>query len=352
MRRGLRLALCIFFILLLSSSYALSAVTHKVKNGDTLRRISKKYHVSIDKLKSLNGLTSDKLSMGQKLIVSQDSGLVLKQQERTKAPAKRNQRAAATAKNEIPAISQNENRDRNQDKKQDKKQDQFIQYKIVKGDTLESLAEKFDLDEDEILDLNDLKKKRLMPGRVIRLPKPESENDEFVALTPEVGTNPIHPSVNPNFDQLRRWKSEDERGMLVKVAKSFAGAPYRYGGDSVRGLDCSAYVKKVYEIFEVQLPRSAREQYCAGQRVASNDVATGDLVFFRTKKQYTYPTHVGIYIGDGRFIHASSYCRQGVRINSLSEDYYARRYLGAVRVKTVPDSSEAARASRKDPGSS
>jgi cell wall-associated NlpC family hydrolase len=138
--------------------------------------------------------------------------------------------------------------------------------------------------------------------------------------------------------------------MLVKVAKSFAGAPYRYGGDSVRGLDCSAFVKKIYEIFEVQLPRSAREQYSAGMRVASRDIATGDLVFFRTKKQFPYPTHVGIYIGDGRFIHASSWCNLGVRVSNLSDNYYAKRFVGAVRVKTVPDSQDPTHAYQKDPG--
>ena len=162
---------------------------------------------------------------------------------------------------------------------------------------MESLAARFDLEKDEILELNNLKKKRLPPGKVIRIPKPEGETEEFVALNP----NPAETLP------LKKWKGEEERGMLVKVAKSFSGAPYHYGGDSVRGLDCSAYVKKIYEIFEVQLPRSAREQYYAGVKIPNSELTTGDLVFFRTKKHLSYPTHVGIYIGDDRFIHASSY---------------------------------------------
>jgi peptidoglycan DL-endopeptidase LytE len=332
-RRGLQVAFYLFCIFALSSSYVLSAVTNKAKNGDSHKRLTKKHHLSTDKRKNPNGLTSGKVEAAQRPVGSSDSKPLPKLKAGTRTSTKKDQRAA-TAKNEIPDVSQETN------------QNQFVQYKIAKGDTLESLAEKFDLDKDEILDLNGLRKKRLKAGKVIRLPKSESESDDFVALTPEVGTNPMNLSSNA----LRRWKSEDERGMLVKVAKSFAGAPYRYGGDSVRGLDCSAFVKKIYEIFEVQLPRSAREQYCAGQRVPSHDIATGDLVFFRTKKQFTYPTHVGIYIGDGRFIHASSYCQQGVRISSLSDNYYAMRFIGAVRVKTVPDSSEAAHPSQKDLG--
>jgi cell wall-associated NlpC family hydrolase len=122
----------------------------------------------------------------------------------------------------------------------------------------------------------------------------------------------------------------------VKVAKSFAGAPYRYGGNSVRGLDCSAFVKKMYEIFEVQLPRSAREQFCAGPRVSKNDLVTGDLVFFKTKLFTHYPTHVGIYIGDNCFIHASSLFGRGVKVDCLGEAYFARTFVGAVRVKGSP----------------
>jgi cell wall-associated NlpC family hydrolase len=322
--KGLRLVLLIFLILFFSSGYALSAVTHKVRKGDTLASISAKYQVSVGKLKSLNGLTSSKLRLGQTLVIASDAGPSVKQ--KTKGPAKKNQRAITTARNEIL-------------------DDEFIQYKVERGDTLESLAEKFDLEKDEILDLNNLRKKRLAPGKVIRLPKPENGNEELVALAPEVGSS----------HSLKKWRSEDERGMLVKVAKSFAGAPYRYGGDSVKGLDCSAYVKKIYEIFEVQLPRSAREQYGAGVKVAHSDLTTGDLVFFRTKRHLTYPTHVGIYIGDDRFIHASSYCSQGVKISILSEDYYARRFIGAVRVKAPsPDSSETARPhpSPREPGNS
>jgi peptidoglycan endopeptidase LytE len=322
--KSLRIVAFVFLSLFLASGYALSAVTYKVKNGDTLGSVSKKYKVSVDKLKSLNGLTSNRLKIGQALIVSSDPGSSVKHKERARGPANNHQRTLTTAGNETEG--------------------EFIQYKVEKGDTLESLAEKFDLEKDDILDLNNLKKKRLPPGKVIRLPKPEgASDDEIIALAPE---------VNSAYG-LKKWKGEDERGLLVKVAKSFAGAPYRYGGDSIRGLDCSAFVKKVYDIFEVQLPRSAREQYYAGARVPRNDLTTGDLVFFRTRKQFNYPTHVGIYIGDNRFIHASSYCRQGVRISSLSEDYYAKRFIGAVRVKTLqPDSAESVHTQPKEPNNS
>ena len=321
--KSLRLIISVCVMLLFVSGYAFSAVTYKVKNGDTLATISKKNKVSVDKLKSLNGLTSNKLSVGQMLVLGQDESISAGQKERKRGPVSKRQRTFTIAANET--------------------QGEFIQYKVEKGDTLESLAEKFDLEKDDLLDLNNLKKRKLTPGKLIRLPRPEGENDEEIAVAPEVHS----------MHALKKWKSEDERGMLVKVAKSFSGAPYRFGGDSVRGLDCSAFVKKIYDIFEVQLPRSAREQYCAGPRINQNEMVTGDLVFFRTKKQFSYPTHVGIYIGDGRFIHASSYCKQGVRISSLSEQYYANRFLGAVRVKTLqPDPPDSAHGTQREPSNS
>ncbi len=238
MGKSLRLVIFVFLVSCFWSGYALSAVTYQIKNGDTLRSVSRKYKVSVDKLKSLNGLTSNRLKIGQTLVVGSDAGSSARQKERTRRPVNKNQRTRTTARSEITG--------------------EFIQYRVEKGDTPESLAEKFDLEKDDILDLNNLKKKRLTPGRVIRLPKPEGEenNEEIVGLTPETG----------NSYPLKKWRSEDERGMLVKVAKSFAGAPYRYGGDSVKGLDCSAFVKKIYDIFEVQLPRTAREQYYAGAK--------------------------------------------------------------------------------------
>jgi cell wall-associated NlpC family hydrolase len=126
--------------------------------------------------------------------------------------------------------------------------------------------------------------------------------------------------------------------MLVKVAKSFMGAPYKYGGETVRGLDCSAFVKKIYDIFDVQLPRSAREQFMVGNKISKDELAVGDLVFFKTKRYVKYPTHVGIYIGDGNFIHSSSTrSKLGVKVDALSSDFYSRTFVGATRVKKSTD---------------
>ncbi len=211
---------------------------------------------------------------------------------------------------------------------------EFIEYKVQKGDTIEVIAARFNIDKEDLLEANNLKEgARLTQNTLILVPRIEAaDNDkkeEFINLT--------------TSKNLKTWKSNDEKYMLVKVAKSFMGAPYKYGGNTVRGLDCSAYVKKIYEIFDVQLPRSAREQFQIGTKISKDELAVGDLVFFRTKRYIKYPTHVGIYIGDGNFIHSSSgHGRIGVKIDSLSSDFYSRTYIGATRVKkTVEESADA-----------
>ena len=206
--------------------------------------------------------------------------------------------------------------------REEEENSEYIAYRVKRGDTVEKLARLFQFERDEFTDLNGIKGKRLKPGTTVFIPKTEEDGEDA----------PIALNDRP----LRPWKSEEERGILVKVAKSFAGAPYRYGGNSVRGLDCSAFVKKMYEIFEVQLPRCAREQFYAGPRVNKDDLVTGDLVFFKTKPFAHYPTHVGIYIGDNCFIHASSLFRRGVNVDRLSDAYFARTFVGAVRVKGSP----------------
>lgn len=197
--------------------------------------------------------------------------------------------------------------------------DEYVTYTVRRGDTLEKLAEEFNIDKDEISDLNKSTKRRLAPGSVVFIPKTQEDPEEAPLVLDD---RPLKP-----------WKNEEEQGILVKVAKSFAGAPYRYGGETIRGLDCSAFVRKMYEIFEVDLPRCAREQYYAGPRVDRDNLTTGDLVFFKTKRRASYPTHVGIYIGDGAFIHASSLPHKGVKVDRLSDSYFTRTYVGAVRVK-------------------
>ena len=114
---------------------------------------------------------------------------------------------------------------------------------------------------------------------------------------------------------------------LTKNAIRFLGVPYAFGGTSAYGFDCSGYVQHVFALMGRHLPRTADAQYYAGKRFAGTPRA-GDLVFFHTYEAGV--SHVGISLGGGRFVHASS--SHGVMVSSLHDSYWGPRYLGAKRV--------------------
>jgi len=118
---------------------------------------------------------------------------------------------------------------------------------------------------------------------------------------------------------------------LVVTAMGFLGVPYRRGGSSVEsGFDCSGFVKAIYEqAAGLVLPRRANEQAAATQNIDRRDLQPGDLVFFNTLKRAF--SHVGIYVGDGKFIHSPRPGAQ-VRVEDMGVPYWAHRYDGARRV--------------------
>jgi cell wall-associated NlpC family hydrolase len=117
---------------------------------------------------------------------------------------------------------------------------------------------------------------------------------------------------------------------LTNFAKSYLGAKYCYGGSSPVGFDCSGYTMYVYARFGYKLPHSALSQMSMGEKVNRGDLDLGDLVFFSTTEPSSI-NHVGIYLGQGDFIHASS-GYQRIKVNSLDESYYNTRYRGARRM--------------------
>ncbi len=136
-------------------------------------------------------------------------------------------------------------------------------------------------------------------------------------------------SCSPRFarDGYGARYGSEKRRELVRTANRYRGAPYRYGGNTPRGFDCSGFVGYVYERNGISLPRTAGEQYHEGRRIPQERLRPGDLVFFQTSRERI--SHVGIYTGNDRFIHAP---RQGKRVGyaSLSNPYWHRRYRGAV----------------------
>lgn len=123
--------------------------------------------------------------------------------------------------------------------------------------------------------------------------------------------------------------------LLMDVVK-YLNTPYLYGGDSKSGIDCSAFTQTVYhDCLAYQLPRTVNQQYDVGSPVNGiSNLHFGDLVFFNTSK-YSNPGHVGIYLGDNLFAHASS--SKGVIVSSLNLDYYHSRFVGGRRIRNFFD---------------
>lgn len=123
---------------------------------------------------------------------------------------------------------------------------------------------------------------------------------------------------------------------LLDHVDEWYGTPYRLGGSSKKGIDCSAFVQAVYlSAYAMSVPRTAREQYKYSRIVSATELQEGDLVFFNTRGGVS---HVGIYLQNNKFIHASS--SQGVTVSDLFEPYYLKRYIGAGRIEKPQASSK------------
>jgi len=121
----------------------------------------------------------------------------------------------------------------------------------------------------------------------------------------------------------------DMGAIAARTAERFVGIPYRWGGDTVvDGMDCSGFVRAVYNLCGVSIPRNSREQFKAGESVTKDRLQDGDLVFFGAAEDKI--NHVGIYVGNGRFVHAP---RRGedIRTSSIDEGYFEKRFVGARR---------------------
>ncbi len=221
-----------------------------------------------------------------------------------------------------------------------------ILYSVRTGDTLDSIAARHGLKADQVLQANPGLKtdaSRLAEGLVMVLPV---EEDRDLALdgsdhkppTPKVvriqaaDSSTQDAEASRAGDRHRVNQLASRRGSMLHSilgnARRFMGTPYSMGATGNGAFDCSGFVMRIYLMQGIRLPRTADVQYSAGRKVTRGQEQPGDLVFFET--YLPGPSHVGIYVGNGNFIHASS--SRGVTVSNLGDSYYKPRYLGAKRV--------------------
>ncbi len=147
---------------------------------------------------------------------------------------------------------------------------------------------------------------------------------------PHEPIQPVVPVESPEKPASKPSKDNKDMGSIAaRTAERFVGIPYRWGGDNVvDGMDCSGFVRAVYNLCGLSIPRTSRDQFKAGNIVAKDDLQDGDLVFFGSSAASI--NHVGIYVGGGNFVHAP---RRGeeIRATAVSESYFEKRFVGARR---------------------
>ena len=314
------LGLFVLLFVCFAPTCSFSSETYRIKKGDNLSSISKRYHISIESLKEANHLKSNALSLNQKLIIPTKENINTRKSCRVSSP----------------------------------KATKHTTYVVRKGDTFMKIAKVTGVSVSNLKAINRVSSTRLRPGQRLGLTYPEPVKpiqkipETINGLEPfnlddleEIENEPANPESNLNQGDeepaprfLGKWDDSKERDLMVKISKGFLGAPYRFGGMSLRGLDCSAFVRRIYSIFDINLPRTAREQSQVGQKVSREELAIGDLVFFNTRR---YISHVGIYIGNNEFVHASSGRAREVRVDSLDQPYYNKRFVKAVRLKQLEE---------------
>jgi len=253
-----------------------------VQPGDNLWSIAQRHNTTVDKLRALNGLSSDALFAGNTLKITADAAVVSIPVP-TPAPVPAPAPAPVTAA-EPAGVSL---------------------YVIQSGDNLWSIAQLHGTTVDNLRALNGLTGDALYAGETLK-----------------VSGTPVVTAVSRSGDSASGSR-------IVSKAAQYLGTPYRYGGSAPGGFDCSGFTSYIFKQFNISLARTAAGQYAQGTAVSKANLIPGDLVFFNTSGGIS---HVGIFVGNGKFIHSSSPRSGGVIYSGLGETYYASRYVGARRV--------------------
>ena len=270
---------------------------YTVQNGDNLWLIATRFNTTVEAIMYVNNLSSEILIPGQELVIPKPGTVV-----------------PSTAENRSTAPTRN--------------QASPVKYVVQYGDSLWFIAVKFQTSVEAIKELNGLTSDQIRPGMTLLV----SGKSSSPSRKQQSGSN-SQPASQPKKENSTKTQQKENqvstpqpKANILETAKQFLGVPYKYGGNSPKeGFDCSGFVKYVYGLHGINLPRVAADQAKVGTRVSTP--AVGDLVFFAENGSVV---HVGIYAGNNTFIHANR--KQGVIFTSLNQQWYKERYIGANRI--------------------
>jgi LysM repeat protein len=251
-----------------------SSSTYKVASGDTLSSIAKKKGVTITQIMNWNKLSSSLIRVGQVLKIENS--------------ASSSKPSPAAAKTPAPSASSTGT------------------YKVVRGDTLSGIAHRHGVSVTQIMNWNNLSSSMIRVGQVLKI------ENSVVATQPS--TAPVSAPVTAPTNSSTVNK-------IISTATSLTGIPYVWGGSTTRGFDCSGFIYYVYNKAGVSVPRTNT----TGLDARSFDVSkpqVGDLVFFKNTYRQGI-SHVGIYMGSNKFIHAGG---DRVQITSLNDSYWGKHF--------------------------
>jgi cell wall-associated NlpC family hydrolase len=277
--------------------------SHKISSGDNLSTIARKYHTSVASIARANGISEKKLlKLGDNLVI----------------PGKGRTASSVGIRNSGIKNSSGK-------------------HVVSSGDNLWTIAKRYKTTPEKLAKANGLSEKSLLqlgdklviPGKHAVKAKRETSK---VARSSHSAKNRVAAIKAKHAAKIAKVNSGDTptKTKLIRTALAYCGTRYRSGGTSRGGFDCSGFVRYVYQKYGLSLPHSSAAQSSRGVSVSRSQLKAGDLVFFQTNGRGI--SHVGIYMGGGKFVHASNHGR-GVTTDSVNSAYYSPRYRGARRVK-------------------
>jgi cell wall-associated NlpC family hydrolase len=215
-------------------------------------------------------------------------------------------------------------------------------YVVHRGDNLIKIARAHQTTVAVLKSANGLKGSKIKAGQTLIIPTSEiasSKKDTLrnsgVTASRNEEAAARHLSQLREQDLISNEDSSSPRLQLVEAGFKMIGIRYRRsGGSETTGFDCSGLVKNLFSKFNIELPRTSREQYKQGEKIDRDRLEPGDLVFFSSGG--SNPTHVGVYVGNDKFLHAARKARK-VIVSDLNKIWYTMRYLGARRVADLEE---------------